>query len=122
MSPGPDFLAVELAELVLPMSAGFGLSLPLHELDYRVRAFHLLDGAPLGVTIYVTAYLLVKERGASNLARGEPELLHDCVEIQVHFVTDFGLLVPNVVLVGALPFDCIGPVASHDSVLHGESC
>ena len=50
------------------------------------------------------------------------ELAHDAVEVEVHFVADVGFAVANVVLVGALPFDCIGPVASHDSVLHGESC
>ena len=36
MAPGPDCLFAELAKLVLAMSAGFGLSLPLRELDDRV--------------------------------------------------------------------------------------
>ena len=33
MAPNPDLLAAELAELVLPMSACFGLGLPLRQLD-----------------------------------------------------------------------------------------
>ena len=36
MSPSAYFLAAELAELILPVSSGFGLSLPLRELNDRV--------------------------------------------------------------------------------------
>ena len=80
----------------------------------------MLDGAPLGIAVDITAYLFVKEFGVGDLARGEEELLHDRFEVDVHFVANFRFAVANVVLVGALPFDCIGSIASHDGILHGD--
>ena len=80
----------------------------------------MLDGAPLGVTVDITADLLVKELGVGYSFSREVELAHNRVKVEAHFIADFGFAVPNVVLVGALPFDCIGPVASHDGVLHGD--
>ena len=74
----------------------------------------------MDITVEITAYLFVKELGVGDLARGEEELLHNRFEVEVHFMADFGFAVANVVLVGALPFDRIGPVAPHDGVLHGD--
>jgi len=120
VGPDADLLPTELAELVLPMSAGFGLGLPLRQLDDGVGALHLLDGAPLGIAVGVATHLLVEELGAGDSFFSEVELAHDAVEVEVHFIADFGFAVPNVVLVGALPLDRIGPVAPHDGVLHGD--
>ena len=80
----------------------------------------MLDGAPLGIAVDITLNLLVKELGAGYPFASEVELAHDVVEVSVHFIADFRFTVSNVGLVGALPFDCIGSIASHDGVLHGD--
>ena len=119
MGPYPDRLPAEFARLVLPVSPGFGLCLPLHEFEQGVRSFQLLYRAPFH-TVGVPVHLLVEELGAGYFLPGEVHLAHDCVQVAVHVVADVRLLVSNVVAVGLLPLDRGGAVAPHDGVVHGD--